>query len=251
VPKNGVARTCPEEHAEMCLHCESCSKRAAEQIFKKRMVEAEQRTFIETPDDGNCMFYAIAAAYRSYLLGSWSPSEQYKHKMRLYNFGHNGRQYRQEAARILESLLKGIDFKEKNRFPPVDKDSVRIMIFSEMLPYGDYAFEDSQKWQQRYLDTLKRGAHDGDRNSIYWGGSPALAALAAYLDVQILIYNAKGEPPAHEVAQTLTPAGWTDKHGTSLMLWFHKDDGSVGRGGTHYDAFTAPGGPDPRLGSHW
>lgn len=239
----------------MCQYCEICRARAEEQIFKKHM-EADNRMFIKTPDDGNCMFYAVAAAFRSYKLNMYVPAEHLKsstptqlqrENLKLYNFAHNGWRYRQEAARILEARLKGTYFEEQDKFPHIP--DIEMMIFGEMVSYGNYEYHDKQKWQQDYLETLRRGAQKGERGSKYWGGVSALAALAAYLDAQILMYNAKGELPAAEIAEMLKPTGWTD-YTARLSLWFHKDDGT-GRGGTHYDAFTVPNGPDPRMDPYW
>lgn len=240
----------------MCRHCEICRAKAEEQIFKKHM-EADNRILIKTPDDGNCMFYAVAAAFRSYKLqmnvpadhlGSSNPTKLQHENLKLYNFGHNGWFYRQEAARILEARLQGKYFAEQDRFP--DIPDIDMMIFGEMVSYGNYEYGDkNKKWQQDYLVTLRTGAQKGQTGSKYWGGVSALAALAAYLDAKILVYNAKGELPAAEMEQMLRPTGWTEDK-ARLTLWFHKDDGT-GRGGTHYDAFTAPHGPDPRMDPRW
>jgi len=231
--------TCPEEYADWCVHCAECK-------------EAEGRIFIQTPDDGNCMFYAVAAAFRSYQLGV-SLSNGLKdtslklENNRLYNFGHNAWQYRQEAARILEALLKGTYFAEQDHVPLIE--DIRNLIFTEMLSYGDYDFA-SETWQRDYLKTLRAGAQPGQRGSKYWGGSAALVALATYLNAQILVYDAAGRPPSEYLRRMLTPSGWIGNTGITLTVWLHKDD-DTGRGGTHYDAFTAPFGPDSTNGPHW
>jgi len=216
--------TCPEHLAAKCIHCDECKNRAKPQLFKAYMFAA-RRHYIEVPDDGNCLFYAVAAAYRSHMMKAGID------KQTLYQQGVNGREFRAAAAAIIKDRLNNKSTANTRNLPDVDWD---IIFLAATVVEG--------RSREEFLQDLETHAAPGQRGSRYWGGDAALAALAVVTNARLIVYNAMGELPNDSLKTLTTPKRWD----VELTLWFNKDDGT-GRGGTHYDAFTESGGPDPVL----
>jgi len=228
-PVSSGQPTCPEHLAEMCVSCDECKDRAKPQLFKARMV-ANNRFYIETPDDGNCMFYAVSAAYRSHMMKLGSD------KLTLYRKGVNGLVYRNGAARIIKDKMNGIITANTQALPDIDWETLFL---------GETVAQNRSK--EQYLQDLATHAQPGQRGSRYWGGEAALAALAVITNARLVVYTATGEEPTDSLLHLTTPRTWD---GVELTIWFNRDDGT-GRGGSHYDAFTEEDGPNPVIHNSW